>query len=1261
MKFGLMFFASTEDALADEKYGLVIDSAKFGDEHGFSSIWTPERHFTQFGSLYPNPAVLNAALSQVTERIRLQAGSVVMPLHHPLALAEAWAMVDNLSNGRVGISLASGWNPDDFAWCPEVYEQRHQLLFENIITLNQLWQGESIAVTNGKGQPTTVRIYPTPIQPQLPIWITAASNPQTFANAGKIGANLLTHLLDQGIEPLAEKIALYRQARAKHGHDPEAGIVSLMLHTFVGEEFATVCEQARKPYCDYLKSNIGLLRGLAQSRGQDIDFATLSERDLDTFVNFLYERFATSRGLIGTPESCLELVRDLDQIGVDEIACLLDFGPSKQAVIEHLPYLNELKERYRQVDVQRVSVADSGAYDNLVRSSASQGATSVGNSSIAKASLEEVRARCQARQSGADFYQLLAKHGLQLGETYRGIQQFWLGHQEVLAEIKTPAGIVANTNALEVYAPVLDACHQVLGATLFTPLGGSSPPDGNDGLDNGFSEPDSLYLPTRIDSFEVHGPLGREGWSHAVLKQLGGENQDTIQGDVRIFNAAGEVTVEVLGLQMQRTSPMADSDQTPPLGHDWLYELVWQLAPLDDIGATDDRVKEEATGRWIIFCDRKNLGTTLATQLQNQGHVCELVYCQGAETSEIIDTPADIGLERSSIHSLDPTDPRAMDNLLKQLLSADKPPCKGIIHLWSLDVTPSQKTTLASLQADQALTVTSLLHLVQSVTTVTPNANLATTSPPKLWIITEDVQTVGGETAAEITPRSIAQAPMWGLGRVAATEFPQFWGGLIDLDSTAPLSGSVQQLQHQLLRPSSPSADAQIVFRNGQRYIVRLVRSAKTQVPPEAITFSTNATYLITGGLGHFGLGSAQWLASKGVKSLALTGRRAPSGRALQVIETLQQNGVNVQVLQADVADAAAMAEAIETVQAIAPPIKGIFHIAGATQQKTIPEITETDLTAMLRPKVWGTWNLHQLTLDLDLNFFFCTSSMSPIFGSQGLGHYAAANYFLDIFATYRQQLDLPGLTVNVGALAGGGMALASPEGEKYTTQIGLHLTTPENLLDVAGGFILPDRQNSSTSGPVTNLIVAEMDWSIFKPLYESTTGKRLLTEIGHGDNQINLGQQDELWQELEKIPQMDERQEQVVLYLQRTVAQALGHREGASLIDPHRGFFDMGMDSLMAVALKNKLEASLAIALPTVLIFEHPNILSLAKYIMVDVLEWGAANNPDLSHADFDVSSVDVESPSEIPELSDQLRTLSEESLDDLISKKLAKALEGD
>ncbi len=309
MKFGLMFFASSEDALTGNRYRVVTESARFADRHGFSSIWVPERHFTKFGSLYPNPAVLHAALAMITERIRLNAGSVVAPLHNPLRIAEEWAMVDNLSGGRVGVSLASGWNPADFAFFPDRYQDRQETLLTNARAIQRLWRGETITTKSGIGEPVDIRIYPSPVQPELPLWLTAAGNPKTYALAGELGANLLTHLLDQDEEQLAGKIAGYRQARADHGWDPDAGIVTVMLHAYVGADADLVREQARVPFCQYIKSNIGLLKGLSRSRGQNVDISSMPAEDLDEFVNFLYERFAAERGLIGTPESCFPLGR----------------------------------------------------------------------------------------------------------------------------------------------------------------------------------------------------------------------------------------------------------------------------------------------------------------------------------------------------------------------------------------------------------------------------------------------------------------------------------------------------------------------------------------------------------------------------------------------------------------------------------------------------------------------------------------------------------------------------------------------------------------------------------------------------------------------------------------------------------------------------------------------------------------------------------------------------------------------------------------
>lgn len=415
MQFGLMFFASGEDDLGGDRYRLVLKSAKFADQHGFSSIWVPERHFTPLGCLYPNPAVLQAALARETQRIRLQAGSVVLPLHDPIRVAEEWAMVDNLSGGRVGISFASGWNPGDFAFFPDRYAQRWQLMVEGIQTVRQLWQGESVSVKGGDGQHRQLRVYPTPVQPHLPIWMTAASNPQTFIKAGELGANLLTHLFDQDIAVLAENIALYRQASAKNGHPP--GQVTVTLHTYLGADLETVREQVRWPYCNYLKSNLPLLKGLSYSRSSAVDLASLSSTDLDQMTDRIFEKFfSEGRSLLGTPESCQSLVEQLHQIGVNEIACLLDFGPHPDLILQTLPHLNRLRESCLSLSGLRVPV-----HLPEVRVETS--------SAPEEDAIATIQNRCQIVSSEA-FYQALQTRGVDLDASFRAFSSFGGGKEK---------------------------------------------------------------------------------------------------------------------------------------------------------------------------------------------------------------------------------------------------------------------------------------------------------------------------------------------------------------------------------------------------------------------------------------------------------------------------------------------------------------------------------------------------------------------------------------------------------------------------------------------------------------------------------------------------------------------------------------------------------------------------------------------------------------------------------------------------------------
>ena len=257
--FGVMFFNGTEAQDGSDSYRMVLEAARYADANGFSSVWLPERHFTDFGSLYPNPATIHAALARETAAVRLMGGSVVLPLHDPLRVAEEWAVVDNLSAGRVGMSFASGWNPDDFALNPGAYAARRDELFSRIETLRRLWRGERVTVRNGLGADVAVRTFLRPVQRELPLWVTAASSPETFRRAGEIGANVLTHLLDHDPVELGEKIALYRRARGEHGHAPAGGRVTVMLHTFVGDSIDDVHEKVREPYCRDLKDNFGLL------------------------------------------------------------------------------------------------------------------------------------------------------------------------------------------------------------------------------------------------------------------------------------------------------------------------------------------------------------------------------------------------------------------------------------------------------------------------------------------------------------------------------------------------------------------------------------------------------------------------------------------------------------------------------------------------------------------------------------------------------------------------------------------------------------------------------------------------------------------------------------------------------------------------------------------------------------------------------------------------------------------------------------------
>lgn len=346
--FSLYFFGHYPDQQDTDKYALINAAAEFGDEHGFHAVWLPERHFHSFGALFPNPSVLAASLASRTRRIRLHAGSVVLPLHHPIRVAEEWSVVDNLSGGRAGLCVASGWHANDFALAPQHFGRHRDLMYEQLDEVRALWSGAAVEATSGSGERIEVRLHPRPIQEQPPLYVAVVGNPESYRRAAAEGLGVVTNLMAQTVEELTANIALYRATRAEHGLDPAAGRVVVLVHTYLGEDARRV---AKQPFLDYLRSSLSLFNQVTNSLGFDLDLDRTPADDVDFLLDQAYQRYCASRAMIGDEKSAAAVANALVAAGANEIACFVDFGVPKQQVLAALPALDRLRARYAQAQL----------------------------------------------------------------------------------------------------------------------------------------------------------------------------------------------------------------------------------------------------------------------------------------------------------------------------------------------------------------------------------------------------------------------------------------------------------------------------------------------------------------------------------------------------------------------------------------------------------------------------------------------------------------------------------------------------------------------------------------------------------------------------------------------------------------------------------------------------------------------------------------------------------------------------------------------
>ncbi len=1224
MQFSLIFFASGEETARRDKYRLVIESAKFADQNDFVAVWIPERHFTLDGCLYPNPAVIQAALARETKRIDLRAGSVVMPLHNPIRVAEEWSIVDNLSDGRVGISFASGWHPNDFVFFPDRYDDRNEEMYRGIEMLQCLWRGEKVVVPGGGGQPAEIRIYPTPIQRDLPIWITAAGNPATFARAGQVGAHVLTHLFNQSIEELAEKIRIYREALVQHGHSPEAGRVSLMLHSFVWQSADFIHNQIRPAFCSYLKSASYLLNAIAQSRGQKIDFQMMSPQDIDDYLSFVYERLLSmNRVLFGTPESCVDLMARLRAVGVDEVACQLDFGVATDLVLQSLPYLNQLREQcgtalfaervaeWQQHYGAGVAAAPAALPVAPVRSTPALSTPQPAGQPHDR--IEQIQARCQEEIAVPSFYQQLQARGVHMHSAFQGIRRLWRGDGEALGHVQLAEALEHGSAAYSIHPALLDACFQVLTAA----------------LPSSALADYALYLPVGLQSFRSFKQPGRWLWSHGRLRPITDRSTTMFEGDVSIRDEDGSLVAEISGLRFKRAEtnhPLVRQDSLDQ----WFYELQWQPKPHQDLPSVA-AAPGQASGTWMILSDTQGVGETFAQLLRAEG-VEVVIVRAGDAYQQIAYNCFEVrpNQREDFAQVLDLAGPLAHESLA------------GVVHLWGLDTPVDGSPTVALLEQAQVLGCESVLALVQAL------AHKNWRMSPRLWLVTQGTQAVPEQTL----PLAVAQSPLWGFGQTVAQEFPALWGGLIDLDPEMPVAQSAELLWAELLHWER---EDRLAFRQGQRYVARLVR--KPVVAPSVVfQLSPDSSYLITGGLGDLGLLVARWMADHGARWLILMGRNALPDRALwdqvepnsrqakqiAAIKDLERQGVQVYLAQVDVADQDQLTSFLTTFQAQGwPGLRGVVHAAGTAHFRALSECDPALLREVLRPKMLGGWLLHQLLAETKLDFFVLFSSWASFTGvlSQGLGSYGAANAFLDALAHYRRARYFPAISVNWGDWADVGMRARSLEAGHRLLPVNWTFTPLQGLQAL-------ERLLGQDSAQMSFLPV---NWAEWQQLFPLASESPLFTYLVGADATDQARSQQMRATILAAAPA--ERQRLLAEYLQEKVGRVLGR--SAAQLDPQQSLQNLGLDSLMAIELKNRIEVELGVSVPVAHFLQGPSVEQMTAHLY-DLLAGNSAPLPTPLAPSTPLLPMGESIEDHTESLLAQMDQLSDEEVDALLSQML-------